>query len=414
MPAVDVPGAPTVDDARAALLRLRTRFRTFAFADSERIAVPGIPVTVVDLDRPPGADESAFLVMLLTAVCRPSLWLAPGMLVHGPAMSGGGTGKGLLIRAMSVIAFGIQPRAMTVGENRDELDKRITAALIGAAPMVFLDNVNGIALKSDILASAITERPAEVRPLGSSTRMLLNSSSMVAVTGNGLGLAEDLTRRFVTVGLDARMENPETREFAGDFLANVQSAREELLRDLLTIWRWGRQRGDALPRGQALGSFEDWGRWCRDSSVALGCADPVARMAKSKAADPQRALLAELFNAWWEHHGDKLVTVTKLHDAVQRIADPVGKGRQFLATQIRHLDGTRVAGYLLTHVPAIGRWTPDSYQLTTTGDTNRQTGIGGIGDADTQAAAKRSGTADDPATRTYSSMEDLEEDEKKL
>ena len=58
------------------------------------------------------------------------------------------------------------PRAFTSGGERQELDKRLAAELIEAQPAVFLDNANGLALRSDTLASVLTERPARVRLLG--------------------------------------------------------------------------------------------------------------------------------------------------------------------------------------------------------------------------------------------------------
>ena len=131
---------------------------------------PGIPifgVEVVDVNKPPGRDESAFLVALLTAVARSSLWLAPGLAIIAAAVSGAGSGKGLLVRAICVIAFGIRPRAFTSGRDRRELDKRLAAELIEAQPVVFLDNVNGTTLRSDTLASVLTERPARVPASGS-------------------------------------------------------------------------------------------------------------------------------------------------------------------------------------------------------------------------------------------------------
>jgi len=240
VPAVTVQAAPSREEAAAALLRLRRWFRTFAFADAERVAEAGAPVPVVDIAKPPGADESAFLCALLTAVCRPCLWLAPGLLVRAPEYSGAGTGKGLLVRAICAIAFGARPVAMTAGATAEELDKRITAALMEAGATLFLDNVNSTALKSDVLASAITERPAAVRPLGRSATVQLNPTAFVAVTGNGLLLSEDMARRFLTVELDAGMEDPEARDFRGDLLGDTLAARDALLADVLTIWRWGR------------------------------------------------------------------------------------------------------------------------------------------------------------------------------
>jgi putative DNA primase/helicase len=287
------------------------------------------------------------------------------------------------------------------------MDKRIVAALIGAERMLFLDNVNGIALKSDALASAITERPAYVRPLGSSTTVPLNSSALVTVTGNGLGWAEDLARRFIEVNLDAGVEDPESREFLGDFLGEARSLRHELLGAALTIWRWGRQQGDALPSGRPLGSFGDWARWCRDPMLAVGCMDPVVRMAAAKAEDPERAFLAELFDTWWAHHRDKVITAKKLHIEVKSALDPNGKSRQFQVAKLASLNGTRAAGYLLTRIPAIGRWSADSYRLTTTNGPDLGKSIEVIGGID---GAGRDAGIDVPVTRPPLSDEELDEE----
>jgi hypothetical protein len=106
-----------------------------------------------------------------------------------------GSGKGLLVRAICTIAFGVRPRAFTAGSERQELDKRLAAELIEAQPVLFLDNANGIALRSDTLASVLTERPARVRLLGQTRMVPLNSIAFVAITGNGLTVTEDLARR---------------------------------------------------------------------------------------------------------------------------------------------------------------------------------------------------------------------------
>lgn len=363
IPDVQVPPGPTRQDALAALRRLRILIRTFAFADAIRISLPGEPVPVVDVDQPAGAHESAALVALLTAVCRPSLRLAPGVLIHAPAFSGAGTGKGLLVRVICAIAYGMHPRAMTAGGTLEELDKRLVAALISAEQVLLLDNVNGMALRSDALASAITERPAYVRVLGSSTTRPLNPVTFVVITGNGVVLSEDLARRFITIELDAGVEDPEARPFKGDLLKEVFQHRGALLRDVLTIWRWGRIAGDEIQPGRPLGSFGDWGRWCRDALLALGCADPVARIAEVKANDPRRKQLAEIFQAWWEQHHDLPVRLADLHEDVRAVADPAGKGRQYLAATIGKLEGTRAAGFVLTRIRTTGKWSPDLYAL---------------------------------------------------
>jgi hypothetical protein len=361
VPMLRLLARPSRADAEAALAVLRETFRTFPFADAPRRWDLSLLVEVVDLACPPGRYESAFLNALLTAVCRASLWLAPGLLLNAPAVSGAGTGKGLLVRAMCAIAFGIRPRAFTMGSDRQELDKRLAAELIEAQPALFLDNANGIALRSDTLASVITERPARVRLLGQTRMVPLNSTAFIAITGNGLTVTEDLARRFIHCQLDARCEDPELREFGAGFLDQIERQRAELLVACLTIWRWGRQ--NVLPRGKALGSFETWAKWCRDPLLALGCRDPVERIAVLKANDPRRQRVAELFQVWWEQHGATPVKVNQLAEPVKAVADPQGRGRQYLATYVAGLAGTRAAGFVLTRQEPAGKWTAATYAL---------------------------------------------------
>ena len=144
VPDLTVPDRPTRAQADASLLILRNAFCTFPFAGSPMVERGA--TMVVDTSKPPSAAESAFLAALQTACCRPSLWLAPGVLIVAPEVSGAGSGKGLLVRAICLIAFGCPPSAFTPGHDRQELDKRLVAALIEAAPAVFLDNLNSVAL----------------------------------------------------------------------------------------------------------------------------------------------------------------------------------------------------------------------------------------------------------------------------
>jgi hypothetical protein len=272
---------PTRKEAEDALLLIRETFKTFCYADAETYN-DADGIAVVDTSKSPGRDESSFLVALLTAVCRPSLHLAPGVLMRAAPMSGAGAGKGLLARCICNIAFGRHPHAVTSGATPEELEKRIAAELMEGSPALFLDNLNNTAFKSDLLASAITERPARVRLLGKSQMMPLNASALVMLTGNGLTVSEDLARRFIMVEFDRRTEDPETRPFTSDIRTEVRKRRNELLAALLTIWRWGRIAGADIKPGRELGSFEQWSRWVRDPLLALGCQDPVERVGEAK------------------------------------------------------------------------------------------------------------------------------------
>jgi hypothetical protein len=352
LPDIKIPEWPTTWDARAALEDLRRFFKTFPFADSVRMLDPKLGVQVTDLAHPIGLDESTFLVALLTAVCRPGLELAPGFLMRAPSYSGAGTGKGLLMKATSIIASGARPSAFTSGHDIEELDKRLTSALIEARPAVFLDNFNAKELKSDILASALTEYPAMVRPMGQTKMVPLHTVTFITISGNAVEIAEDMARRLLVSNLDAHVENPELRKFAPGFLDDVFVAREKLLTAALTIWRWGRQQPD-LKRGKPFGSFELWALWCRDPLLALGCRDPIDRLAEIKAADPRRRLLIALFDAWWEKHGNAILKANELSIEVtelmssKRGKDGGSPSRQVVARFLAKHANTRCGGYFL-------------------------------------------------------------------
>jgi hypothetical protein len=128
IPAVDVPQRPTRAQAKASLDALRRFFRTFAFADAEMIRDNTLGVDVIDPKANIGLDESTFLTSLMTAVCRSSLILAPGILATAPAFSGAGTGKGLATKAICIVASGAPPSAFTAGHDAEELDKRLAAS----------------------------------------------------------------------------------------------------------------------------------------------------------------------------------------------------------------------------------------------------------------------------------------------
>lgn len=376
-----VSDRPSQTDAEEALRLLRERFSSFCFADAVMTRVCDIAVPLVDTNGPPGADESAFLVALLTAVCRPSLDFAPGFLIRAASMSGAGSGKGLLARCISYIAFGREPHAVTLGEKAEEREKRLVAELVTSGPVLFLDNVNNTVFKSDLLASALTERPARVRVLGHSKMLEMNATAFTVMTGNGLSVSEDLARRFLRIELDAQIEDPEARSFDGDIRAELKAQRGELLAALLTIWRWGQIQAD-LPAGRRLGGFDQWGRWVRDPLLALGCRDPVERIAETKQRDTRRQAIGELLNVWWERHGDRPVAASGLHDDVRRVIDPQDRGRQFIASQLQRFDGTRLAGFVLSRQRSAGKWGHATYALARSDDRAEHRGHRGHGMAD--------------------------------
>jgi hypothetical protein len=377
IPGISIPERPTRADAEAALLHLRRAFQTFAFADAPRRRDPALGIYVVNVDLPPGLDESACLVGLMTAVCRTSLPLAPGFLVRASEISSSGTGKGLLIRGVCAVAFGFEPGAFTPGGDRRELEKQLASVLMEGAPAVLLDNVNG-SLRSDMLALILSERRVGARVLGSNRMATLSSTSFIGVTGNGLAIFEDLARRFVVSELDARCENPEQRPFEPGLLEHIASKRAQLLSAALTIWRWGRQ--NLAEPGLPLGGFEKWCTWCRDPLLALGCRDPIERVEHIKADDPARRWLAELFERWYACHGSEPLMSTHLAEPVQAILDPRRRGSRHIAARLAQLVNARAGGFLLTQDRNGGQGAP-SYTLLRSSDAAERLASGGLPEA---------------------------------
>ena len=254
-------------------------------------------------------------------------------------------GQGLLARCICLIAYGRQPHAVTLGEKAEEREKRLVAELIGGGPALFLDNLNNTVLKSDLLASAITERPAR----GPGARTIEDGADerhgIQVMTGNGLSVSEDLARRFLTIELDAKVEDPEARRFEGDIRAEVKAEREALLAAALTIWRWGQLATD-LSTGRPSAA---------SSNGAVGCAIPcwLSDAAIRLSASPRRSSATvagrpstELFKIWWKRHAEAVqsqrasCTKTSGKPSIPRIADASSWHRSSKSTQAREWQDT--------------------------------------------------------------------------
>jgi hypothetical protein len=358
-----IPTRPSLRDAKGALRVLRAMFATFPFSDAMTVSRSPHGRSV-DTSKPPALDESAYLTALITAVCRSSLPLAPGLALRAPHLSGSGTGKGLLVSAISQIAYNGNPRRFTSSGETAELEKRLTAALVSAAPMISIDNTNDQTVHSNLLASVITENPVEIRQFHQNTEFItVDTHAFILINGNLFRLAEDLVRRFILCEVDARCENPEQRRFRKKFRNELDKHRRELLVAVLTIWRWGRL--NRLDRGITLGSFEEWGEWCRDPLLALGCADPVVRMDKVKSEDPRRQQVAQFFSAWHARHGDREMEVSELDPTLWELAGPYGRNRQVMADFVKKLDAVTLGGFALKRIKT-AKWSNSIYTVTKT------------------------------------------------
>ena len=411
-PTLTLPERPTIEDARHALLQLRQAFRTFAFADratkTEQFDVDAkqAATDIVDLDKAPGHDESAFLHAVLTAACRSVLWLAPAFAYRSPAISGSGVGKGLLAKAPSFIAFGELPQIVSLGSG-DEFEKGLIGTLLRSGHSILIDNLNSRTLRSNTLCSALSERPAFLRALGLSRLIPINSTALISLTGCALNIGRDLVRRTITIDLDAKIEDPEQREFQGDFLTDITARRLELLQYALTILRWARQNPTALKHGLQLGNYGQWCNWVRDPLFTLDCPDPVARLAKLKITDPDRINVFDIFETWWRHHFDHWVAASQLNWEVQTLL-PRGRkfSRQRINYEVRELVGTRIGSYLLEEKKSqTNKWAAAEFRLIKTDSPRARDGFYDQPDEAT-ATSEAATPSEEVAATTTSAAED--------
>lgn len=161
-----------------------------------------------------------------------------------------------------------------------------------------IDNVNG-ELGGDMLCQMIERPLVDVRILGQSKLVRIESRATTFATGNNIRLVGDMTRRVLLCSLDPDMERPELRQFKGDPVAKVAADRGKYIAAALVVVRAYVVAGspDLAP---ALASFEDWSRLVRSALIWLGCVDPLETMAKARGDDPVTSSLMALFGHWYK------------------------------------------------------------------------------------------------------------------
>ncbi|MGC8960204.1 MAG: bifunctional DNA primase/polymerase [Chloroflexia bacterium] len=288
-PLPPIPERPTRADAEAGLELLADLLAEFPFADEE--------------------SRSVALSALITPVVRAALGAVP---LHAATSPSAGTGKSYLFDLAAAIATGRWCPVIAAGDcDRAELEKRLGAAALAATPLLSLDNVNGV-LKSDLLCLLIERPLVDVRVLGLSRNVTVETRMTLFATGNNLALAGDLVRRCIRCRLDAQVERPELRRFIRDPYRTITADRGRYIAAALTIVRAYIVAGkpDQRPR---LASFEAWSDLVRSALVWLGCADPVETMEAIREDDPERAELRAVVEAWAEAIGTgEPVTVADL------------------------------------------------------------------------------------------------------
>jgi hypothetical protein len=269
-----IPDEPTRDDALKALALLEDLVKESPFVD--------------------GVAKAVALSGIITAVVRGAFPVSP---MHVSTAPVAGSGKSFLWDLPAAISAGQRRIPVIAAGDEKEIEKRMVGVLLSGQPLVSIDNVNG-ELKSDFLAQVIEQHILDIRPLGRSPLTRIETGALTTyATGNNIVIVGDLCRRTITSRLNAKMENPQYKQYAGDPIATILENRGVYIAACLILCRAYIVAGrpGLLPR---LASFEGWSDIVRSALVWLGQADCVASMETTRAEDPQRAALSDVLTTW--------------------------------------------------------------------------------------------------------------------
>lgn len=254
------------------------------------------------------ADSGAALALLLTAVQRPILDLAPMFLTSAPDFS---SGKTLIAEVASHLAGG-DGGVSSFTNDDEEMQKRIISALTAGDPCIIMDNASG-QITGDSLARALTATTFKGRILGTNTQVALPTRTLWTATGVNISPSADMVRRVITIRVDPKCERPDLRKF--DFHP-VEWARKhlpEMQAAAMRILKESPAHGDS-----PLGSFTAWDAQIRAAVLHIiksglapcEMADPADTVTREKAEDPEVEQLGAILHAWSAMFGERLIPLT--------------------------------------------------------------------------------------------------------
>jgi len=283
----------------------------------EAVKTLWFPLSQMPFDSP--ADAGAALGLLLTALQRPGLDLAPMHLVSSPTF---GTGKSLVGTVASLLS-GSGGEITTMGSRPEEAEKAILAALLAGRGCILLDNLSG-SVGGDHLAAALTSTRYRGRILGQTAEISVPTRTLWVGTGINIYPTADLVRRAITVKLDAKTERPELREYSFHPGAWTQAHLPEIQAAALAVLRYARPQP-----GPKLGSFTAWDSQVRQAVLTLiadgltpcPMGDPLDTITRERQTDPEIERLGTLLQCWHAFNGERPVTVADLVSRVKAAND---------------------------------------------------------------------------------------------
>jgi len=252
------------------------------------------------------SDKANALAALLLPLARLLIdGPTPLHLIESPTP---GTGKGLLVDALTIPSAGRGASVMTEARGEEEWRKRLTAKLLSAPQFILIDNIRS-RLDSAALSAALTSDIWEDRVLGYSRMAAIPVKCVWLATANNPSLSLEVARRTVPIRLDSGLEKPwEGRVFKHPKLKLwARENRGQLIWAVLTLARaWivgGRPAGQ-----QSLGTYEAYAEVMGGILEVAGIPGFLGNLDRAyKEADQEVLAWGELCAAWWEEFGGRPV-----------------------------------------------------------------------------------------------------------
>jgi hypothetical protein len=289
-----VPARPDASDLRAARLRLGNDL----------------------LGDFPWADERASLANLLAALITPMVreLIAGPVPLYALDAPKAGNGKGLLATCISLVTTGHEIAVMADTKSEEEFRKRVTTKLMEGDGVLLFDNVRR-RLDSGSFAALLTANVWTDRILGRSQAVTLPIRSLFLVTGNNLQFSDEITRRTVSVRLDAKVDRPwEGRVFRHPDLPDwLRRHRHEVVWACLVLAQNWIAQGRPPWTGSPMGSYESWCGVLGGILEAAGIGGFLEnRPDLYRRGDTDSEEWRAFTSAWWNSHGNEPVKVADL------------------------------------------------------------------------------------------------------
>ena len=280
---------------------------------------------LIDFPFTEEGSKTNAIALMLNALIRPMLPEDACTPLFCIDSSSPGTGKGLLAHVCT--SFISEPSMQVLPEREEELKKSISSLLMSSPTFVIFDNVSRT-IKSQSLASVLTNPVWSDRLLGSTKMLRLPNLATWIVTGNNCLLADEITRRSVYIRLDSNVERPwsrtgfkhaNLRKYVIDNQPRILSA----LMSMIKLWiDAGRPKGKL-----SIGSFEAWAETISGILEVCGIRSFMENQdVLYDRLDDERQAWSAFVEEWHHEYGEHDVSVKTLFGLAATDEDGNGKG----------------------------------------------------------------------------------------